>query len=79
MSHQNEIIRYLAKVQTATLEQIYDNTNISFYYNPMKYMSEIMTRLVKKGLVLRVKKGTFQININYKKVGQTTINQERFI
>jgi|GEM_PF-1881364 hypothetical protein len=60
--HQREVLTYLSTVDTATLQEIYENVNFGYYNNWSKYMSMIMTRLVTYGRVVRVKKGVFKIN-----------------
>jgi hypothetical protein len=59
---QKEILRYLATVESATLEQIYENVTFSYYANWKKYIGEIMARLVIDRRVRRIKPGVFALN-----------------
>lgn len=61
MNNQLEILRYLRTVESATLSDIYNNSSLSYFHNWSKYTSEIMSRLVAKGKVERVKRGVFKI------------------
>jgi predicted transcriptional regulator len=56
----NEIVEYLKTVESATIEDIYQNCGRRYYHNAHKYISEIMSRLVKQGRVIRVKNGVFK-------------------
>lgn len=68
-----EILEYLKKVASATIEDIYLNTSRYYYHNSNKHISQIMSRLVKQGKVIRIAPGTFRIAPVVKK---EIINQE---
>jgi hypothetical protein len=69
MNRNNKIIlHYLLQNDTATLEEIYKNQPTSYYHNWQKYMSERMSKLVKAGYVVRVKKGVFKLSTLMPKV-----------
>lgn len=60
MTHPQEIQKYLITVESATLQEIYDNVTFSYYHNWAKYLGETLSRMVKSGAVLRVKKGVYK-------------------
>lgn len=62
MNNQDQILKYLRTVQCATSEEIYHNQSVRYYVNWDKYISMRMTRLVKSGKVVRIKKGLFAIS-----------------
>ena len=66
----NEIVEYLKTVESATIEDIYQNCGRIYYYNAHKYISQIMSRLVKQCKVIRIKKGVFKIAPYVKKVNE---------
>lgn len=82
MNNQLEILRYLKTVESATLSDIYNNTSLSYFHNWSKYTSEIMSRLVAKGKVERVKRGVFKIrqrdsilnSIFFKEINREDVN-----
>ena len=51
----------------ANLEEIYSKVSFSYYFNHKKHLGDIMSRLVKRGLVVRVKKGVYKISKENKK------------
>jgi len=57
---QKEILEFLSKVPSATLNEIYTNVSFGYYHNAHKHLGEVMSRLVKSGKVERLKKGTFK-------------------
>lgn len=70
MDKQREILSYLRSVSQASLSEIYDNVSFGYYCNEHKHLGEILSRMVKKGIVIRVKKGIFS-HANYEKVKQS--------
>jgi predicted transcriptional regulator len=71
MNKQLEILRYLAFKKEATLKQIFDEMEFCrhYYYNGEKHLGTILSRMVKKGTIERVKKGTFKyIDIPTRKI-----------
>lgn len=55
------ILTYLHTVESATLEELYNISDYSYYYNWQKHFGQVMSRLVKSGKVVRVKPGVFRI------------------
>ena len=64
MNKQQEILKYLMTVESATLIDIYNNMSFSYYANHKKHLGEILSRMVKSGSIERVKKGVFKTKIN---------------
>ena len=75
MNHQTTIINYLKTVETATLSNIYNNIDKSYYANWQKHVGAIMSRLVKGGKVIRVKKGVFKLNNTKKEINEGLFNE----
>lgn len=61
MNHQQNILRYLQTVEQATLVEIGKGTGISYYCNTEKHLGAVMSRMVKRNMVERVKPGTFRM------------------
>jgi predicted transcriptional regulator of viral defense system len=55
------ILTYLNSVESATLEELYKVSDYSYYLNWQKHFGQVMSRLVKQGKVVRIKKGVFRI------------------
>jgi predicted transcriptional regulator of viral defense system len=55
------ILTYLNTVESATLEELYKVSDYSYYANWQKHFGQVMSRLVKQGKVVRIKKGVFRI------------------
>lgn len=60
-AHQSSIIRYLKDAKEASLQEIYDNVNFGYYHNGNKHLGDVLSRMVKSGMIERVKKGTFRL------------------
>lgn len=75
---QLEVINYLKTVEQADIHQIYRAVSFSYYCNYQKYIGEICSRLVEDGRIIRVKKGIFKFNEDYKpKVKAEHNNQQQ--
>jgi predicted transcriptional regulator of viral defense system len=77
-----EIQRYLAKKKVATLQQIFNDMEFCrhYYCNGEKHLGNILSRMVKKGTIERVKKGTFkhiETNVAYFKRQEENKNQNK--
>jgi len=66
MDKKHEVLKFLKTVEFATLKEIAEAVPFYYYHNTHKYVGEILSRLVKRGLVFRIKKGVFKINPNQK-------------
>jgi predicted transcriptional regulator of viral defense system len=55
------ILTYLNTVESATLQELYDISDYNYYLNWQKHFGQVMSRLVKQGKVVRIKKGVFRI------------------
>jgi predicted transcriptional regulator of viral defense system len=76
MDKKIKILQYLSTVESATTDEIIENTDINdYYYNGRFYIGQILSRLVKSACIVRVKKGTFKfISFNAKsKQSQETL------
>ena len=60
--HQKEVHEYLLKVESATKEQIYEEVSFWYYRNWEKHLGDVLSRMVKSGVIKRVKKGIYAIN-----------------
>lgn len=78
MTKQEEVLKYLRTVPQANLSEIYDNVSFGYYCNEMKHLGEILSRMVKKGTVIRVKKGVFA-HANYDKIKQIGLFNEKLL
>jgi pantoate kinase len=58
----NQILKYLGTVESATLRELYENSDYSYYANWRKHFGDVMSRLIKQGFVVRVKPGVFRLN-----------------
>jgi predicted transcriptional regulator of viral defense system len=56
-----DILTYLNSVESATLQELYHISDYNYYANWQKHFGQAMSRLVKRGMVARVKKGVFRI------------------
>jgi hypothetical protein len=73
-----EIINHLNSVESATLSELYIVSKYNYYANWTKHFGQVMTRLVKGGLVERVKPGVFRIGTSGKKqVRNSEINSNQ--
>lgn len=61
MDKKLEVIKYLKTVEQASLQDIYDHMPFSYYCNGNKHMGDILSRMVKGGRLVRVKKGVFKL------------------
>jgi len=66
--HMQQIMRYLATVESATKQDIYDNVKFGYYHNWEKYVGETLSRMVKRQLVFRLKKGVYAIKPSQKQI-----------
>jgi hypothetical protein len=62
MNYQSEIVAYLRTVESATLEEIYNNISANYMHNYKKHTGNLMNRLVRIGKVKRIKRGVFKLN-----------------
>lgn len=59
--HQASILKYLRSVECATKQQIYENSTMSYYHNWQKHAGDVLSRMVKQGLITRTKTGVYAI------------------
>jgi len=79
MNHQSTVLHYLSTVESATLREVYDNCGMSYYHNWAKHTGDVMSRLVSKGKVMRVKRGVFALGRDPQYNEETNPNQLRLI
>ena len=70
MTKTKQILKYLATVESATLSELYQNSDYSYYLNWQKHFGDVMSRLVKQGFVIRIKPGVFRLNETMKRPGK---------
>ena len=63
MTKRQEIIRYLATVESASIDEIYSNVSFSYYHNASKHLGAILSAMVKANEISRIKKGVFSIKL----------------
>lgn len=69
-SKQKAIINYLHYIQnTITLSEAVEIIGKNIYANKERYVSLAMARMVKKGLIKRIKLGLFELNGPQEKQG----------
>ena len=56
-----DILTYLSQTESATLHELYNISDYNYYHNWQKHFGQVMSRLVKQGKVVRIKKGVFRI------------------
>lgn len=59
--HQLSVIKYLKTVKTATKLEIYDNINFGYFYNWQTHFGAVLSRMIKKKYIERVKTGVYKI------------------
>ena len=58
---QQQILDYLAIAEVAPLSEIYDHCNVNYYTNASKHFGALLSRMVQRGQLERVKNGVFRI------------------
>ncbi len=64
------IAAYLRTVESATTMEIYNNVPFGYYRNASKYMSLMLSSMVKRGIIRRIKPGEFALTEPLKKALQ---------
>lgn len=59
--HMKQIMKYLTTVESATKKDIYHNVKFGYYHNWEKYVGETLSRMVKRQLIFREKRGVYRI------------------
>lgn len=62
---QKAIVNYLQSNESITFDKVRELID-DHYCNGGKHCSDAMTRMVKQGFIVRVKKGVFSLNKNYR-------------
>lgn len=76
-SNQMTIIRYLSGKESATLEELYLIQEKTYFGNWPKHFGDVMSRMVKAGMVVRIKRGVFKINPNYRAIKQVPVPENQ--
>lgn len=58
---QSKILNFMNNEKEYSLEEIMKGIGYSLYCNSNKHFGVILSRMVKKGILIRVKKGVFKI------------------
>jgi hypothetical protein len=61
MTPREQVLQYLRTVEKATLWEINQGIKHRYYANGAKHLGAVLSRLVNRGLVERIKKGAFRI------------------
>ena len=61
MDRQKEVLKYLATVPEATIQDIYDHMPFGYYFNYKKHMGVLLSRMVRNRSIERAKRGVFRI------------------
>lgn len=61
MSKQIQVLNYLRQVPGASISDIYMNVSFGYYNNANKHLGALLSRMVKSGKIVRLKKGLFSI------------------
>lgn len=56
-----DILTYLNQRESATLQELYQISDYNYYHNWQKHFGQVMSRMIKQGKVVRIKKGVFRI------------------
>lgn len=74
-AHQAEVLRYLQTVPEANKDNIYINVSFGYYHNWQKHLGDVLTRMVKAGLIDRARRGIYKTAVKT----QLPVNMGLFI
>lgn len=60
MDRQKEVLNAFKEGEVLSKNQIKERSGISYYYNTDKHLGDVLSRMVKNGLLIRIKKGYYQ-------------------
>jgi len=75
MNKQQEIIKIVSQLETATTEKIFDLISWKHYHYRKTHLGKILSSMVKNGKIQRIKKGVFVVGKS-KKEAQPDPNQQ---
>ena len=58
---QQQVLDYLTIAEVAPTSEIYDHCNVNYYTNATKHFGALLSRMVQRGQLERVKNGVFRI------------------
>lgn len=61
MTKKQKIMRLLYEKKQINLDEAVNEIGYGIFYNPRKYVGEYLSQMVKDGLIVRVKRGVFEI------------------
>ncbi len=64
MNKQLEILKFVHKNGRTTKQEIMDRMPWGYYCNGPKHFGDMISRMVKNGMLIRVKRGTYEYNEN---------------
>lgn len=64
LTKHQQICIYLNTVESATIEQIYENVSFGYYCNAHKHLGNVLRTMLKQGKVERVSKGVYRIAVS---------------
>jgi hypothetical protein len=73
MNKQKQVIQYLIENGESKKQDIYKAMQFGYYHNWEKHFGELLSRMVKNGMVERVSIGVYRVNSIYKEV----LNQQK--
>jgi len=65
---QIEVIEYLRTVKCATVSNIYNNVSFGYYCNQSANMGKLLARMVKTGMIERLRPGVFKLGMPKKNI-----------
>ncbi len=60
-SKQSEVLQYLNTVESAKKSDIYQNVKFGYFLNWEKHLGELLSRMVKRGMIERVERGVYKV------------------
>ncbi len=72
--HQKSILNFLRTVESASKEEIYNNSSLNYYHNWQKHAGDVLSRMVKLGIIKRIKRGSYAISDKAKQTPNKTLD-----
>lgn len=69
--NQSRVLKYLYGKDSVSFSELYDNCSPGYYHNGNKHFSELLSNMVKQGLIMRIRKGIYKYKSQYKQTSET--------